>query len=79
MTIQKDTCLWIIGTNETLEHWKKWNTINDKSNTSYDKRNETFCIFSNTEILKSNLCDYNNAYTLEIGGINIVSVLKIQN
>ena len=33
---------------------RKWNTVNDESNTNYDVRNE---IIYNTEVLKSNLCD----------------------
>ena len=36
----------------------KQNIFNDNSKSNYDARNE---ITYNTEILKSNLCDYNNA------------------
>ena len=38
---------------------RKWNTGNDQSNANYDVGNE---INYNTEVLKSNLCDYNNTY-----------------
>ena len=37
------------------------NIVNDLSNANYDAGNE---IIYNTEVLKSNLCDYNNAYIL---------------
>ena len=38
---------------------RNWNTVNDKSNTNYSVGNK---IKYSTEILKSNICDYNNAY-----------------
>ena len=44
-------------------------TSNDQSNADYDAGNE---IIYNTEVLKSNLCDYNNAYILVTGDITIV-------
>ena len=34
---------------------RKWNTVNDQSNTNHDVGNKIIC---NTEVLKSNLCDY---------------------
>ena len=37
---------------------RKWNTVNDNSNINYDVENDEY----NTEVLKSNLCDYNYAY-----------------
>ena len=40
---------------------KKWNIVNDNSNANYRVGNETNY---NTEVLKSNLCDYNDAYIL---------------
>ena len=43
---------------------RKWNIVNDQLNTSYDAGNE---IIYNTEVLKvlkSNFCDYNQAYIL---------------
>ena len=38
---------------------RKWNIVNDNSKANCDVGNE---IIYNTEVLKSNLCDYNNAY-----------------
>ena len=38
---------------------RKWNVVNDNSKTNYDATNENT---SNTDILKSNLCDYNDSY-----------------
>ena len=40
---------------------RTWNIVNDQSNADYDVGNE---VVYNTEVLKSNLCDYNNAYVL---------------
>ena len=40
---------------------RKWNTVNDNSKGIYGVGTE---IIYNTEVLKSNLCDYNNAYIL---------------
>ena len=37
---------------------KKWNIDNDQSNANYDEGNE---IIYNAEVLKSDLCDYNDA------------------
>ena len=47
---------------------RKWNIFNGQSNANYDIRNE---IIYNTEVLKSNLCDYNDAYILVRGGITV--------
>ena len=38
---------------------RKWNIVNDNSNSNYAAANE---ITHNEEILKSNLCDYNDVY-----------------
>ena len=52
-----------------LNSWeKKWNIVNDNSKSNCDEGKE---IIYNTEVLKSNLCDYNNAYILVIGDITI--------
>ena len=48
-------------TNDSKFVMRKWNIVNDNSKANYDARNE---ITYNTEFLKSNLCDYNNAYIL---------------
>ena len=46
-----------------------WDIANDQSNSNYDVGNE---IIYNTEVLKSNLCDYNDAYILVRADIIIV-------
>ena len=45
---------------------RKWNIVNDGSNENYDVENE---IIYNTGVLKSNLCDYSDAYILVRGDI----------
>ena len=45
---------------------RKWNIVNDQSNADYDVGNE---IIDNTEVLKSNLCDYSDTYILLRGDI----------
>ena len=45
---------------------RKWNIGNYQSYGKYDDKNE---ITYNTEILKSNLCDYSDAYILVRGDI----------
>ena len=47
---------------------RKWNIVNDISKANYNVGNE---IIYNTEVLKSNLCDYNNAYILVRGDITV--------
>ena len=49
---------------------KKWKTVNDQSNANYNVGNE---VVYNTNILKSNLCDYNNAYILVRGEITVTA------
>ena len=40
---------------------RKWNMVNDNSKANYEEGNE---ISYNTKVLKSTLCDYNDAYIL---------------
>ena len=47
---------------------RKWNTANDQSNENYGAGNK---IIYNTAVLKSNLCDYNDAYILVRGYITV--------
>ena len=47
---------------------RKWNIVSDNSKSNYGAGNE---IIYNTEALKSNLYDYNNAYILVGGDITI--------
>ena len=51
---------------------RKWNIndINDNSKTNYDAANE---ITYNTEVSKSSLCDYNDAYILVRGDITVAA------
>ena len=54
---------------------RKWNMVNDKSDANHDLGYEIIC---NTEVLKSNLCDYNNAYILVKGDITVTAVSATQ-
>ena len=47
---------------------RKWNIVYDNAKVNYNAGNE---ITYNTEVLKSNLCDYNDAYILVRGDITI--------
>ena len=47
---------------------RKWNIVSDQSNRNYNVGNE---VIYNTEVLKSNLCDCNNAYILVRGDITV--------
>ena len=48
---------------------RKYNIVNDQSNSSCSVGNE---IIYSTEVLKPNVCDYNDAYILVIGSITII-------
>ena len=48
---------------------RKWNIANFSSKANYDVANE---ITYNLEVLKSNLCDFNDAYILERDSITII-------
>ena len=54
---------------------RKWNIVNDKSKSNYDATNK---IAYNTEVLKSNLFDYNNAYLLVRDVIPVVAAAATQ-
>ena len=54
---------------------RKGNIINDNSKSNYDATNE---ISYNTEIVKSNLCDYKDAYILVRGDITVVAAPATQ-
>ena len=49
-----------------------WDIVNDNSNSNYAE------ITCNTEILKSNLCDYNDADILVTGDITVVAAPATQ-
>ena len=58
---------------------RKWNIVNDNSISNYGAGNEIIC---NTEVLKSYLCDYNDAYIWVRGDITIIghqSTLAFKN
>ena len=48
-------------------HLLNWNIVNDQPNANYDVRNE----ISTSQVLKSNLCEFNDAYILVRGGTTI--------
>ena len=54
---------------------RKWNTVNDNSKSIYGVGNE---FINNAEVLKSNLCDYNDAYILVRGDITVRAALATQ-
>ena len=54
---------------------RKWNIVNDQSNTNYDVGNEIIYI---TEVSKSNICDYNNTYILVRGDITVTAAPETQ-
>ena len=53
----------------------KWNCVSDQSNANSDVGNE---IIYNTEGLKSNLCDYKDAYILVSGDIAVIAAPATQ-
>ena len=54
---------------------RKWNIVNDNSKTSYDAANQ---ITYNTEVLKSSLWDYKDAYILVTGNISATAAPEAQ-
>ena len=54
---------------------RKWNIVNDNSKANYNVGNE---IIYNTEVIKSNLCDYKDAYILVKGDITVTAAPEIQ-
>ena len=54
---------------------RKWNIVNDSSKANYNTANQ---ITYNTEVLKSSLCDYNNAYILVRGNITVTGAPETQ-
>ena len=48
---------------------RKWYVINDQNNTDYGEKNEdSTTIKYETKVIKSNHCDYSDAYILEVYG-----------
>ena len=54
---------------------RKWNIVNDNSETNHDAANE---IAYNTEVLNSGLCDYNDVYILVRGDITVATAPEAQ-
>ena len=54
---------------------RKWDNVNDDLKSDYHVENE---IIYNTEILKSNLCNYNDAYNLVSGDITVTTAPATQ-
>ena len=74
MEHQKVLNLLIVANNSKFVT-RKWNIANDNSNANHSVRNE---IIYNTELLKSNLCDYNGAYILVSGDIIVTAAPATQ-
>ena len=54
---------------------RKWNIVNDNSKANYNARNE---VIYNTKILKSSLCDDNDAYILVSDDTAVTAAPEIQ-
>ena len=54
---------------------RKWNIVNDLSHINHKVGNETIY---NTEVLKSNICDYSNAYVLLKDDITVTAAFATQ-
>ena len=54
---------------------RKWKIVNDNSKVNYEEGCE---ITYNTGVLKSNLCNYNDAYILVRGDITVTTAPQIQ-
>ena len=54
---------------------RKWNISHDQSSANYDVGNE---IIYNTEVVKSNLCNYNGAFTLVRGDFTVITAPETQ-
>ena len=48
---------------------RNWNIVNDKSNATCSVGNE---VIYSTEVIKFNVCDYNDVYILVRGNITII-------
>ena len=58
---------------------RKWNVINDQNNTNYAEGNENrTTVKFETQVIKSNLCDYWDEYILVTGDIQQQEAILIQ-
>ena len=62
--------LWLNDADVSTFVTRKWVIVNDLSNANYEVGNE---IIYNTEVLASNLCDYNDVYILVKGNITVTA------
>ena len=71
METQKIANLLGNADNESLKFaTRKWYVINDQNNTDYGEGNEdSTTVKFETKVIKSNLCDYSDAYILVTGDI----------
>ena len=70
MEMQKIANLLGNADNESLKFaTRKWYFINDQNNTDYGDGVETRNLKLETKVIKSNLCDYSDAYILVTGDI----------
>ena len=59
---------------------KKWYVINDKNSGQYGRGNENdSSIKFDTKVIKSNLCDYSDAYIFVTGDIKVADVAADTN
>ena len=59
---------------------KKWYVINDKNSGQYGRGNENdSSIKFETKVIKSNLCDYSDAYIFVTGDIKVADVAADTN
>ena len=65
----------IVWANDYKFGTKKWNIVNDNSETNYDAENE---ITYNTDVLNSGLSDYNDVYILVRGDITVTTAPEAQ-
>ena len=74
METQKIATLLGNADNESLKFaTRKWYVINDQNNTDYGEGNEdSTTVKFETKIIKSNLCDYSDAYILVTGDITVI-------
>ena len=71
METQKIVNLLVYADSESSKFaTRKWYVINDQNNADYGERNESdTTIKFETKVIKSNLCDYSDAYILVTGNI----------
>ena len=59
---------------------RKWYIINDQNNGQYDRRNENDSTNKfGTKVIKSNICDYSDAYILVTADIKVADVAANTN